>query len=264
MLTRALRVFGVDIGVQHLARRDNPKGFFEQIDFVHLNEALFEALGLHWDSLETPSFAVFSKAACAQEFVRKARAFLRDFCHEGVVGLKDPRLCRLLPFWLPLFSLEGLAVSCLIALRAPDHIAASLAKRDGLTLQHASDLWTLYMGEAILMSQGLPRLLLCYDSFFENAHDELERIASFLKLPILPEEESLFYSAFLDHSLRHHTSSSQGYCEEARHARAFYTFLMPLMKEPDARLLESPSMEGKIMRLLQRVQNNRVRRQSLA
>ena len=49
-LTRALPVLGVDIGQLHLARLDNPRGFFEHPQFVEINERLLQALGGDWKS----------------------------------------------------------------------------------------------------------------------------------------------------------------------------------------------------------------------
>ena len=69
----------------------------------------------------------WAEGAIAEE--RRLQAILqRDLCRP-LIGIKDPRLARLLPLWTGLMEREGRASTAVIVLRKPSEIAASLARR---------------------------------------------------------------------------------------------------------------------------------------
>lgn len=246
-VTRALPVVGVDIGSHHLARFDNPRGFFENPDFVHLNEALLDSCGLDWESVQRPTKADVSRLLTSN-FVSAGRAFLASFTGRArVVGLKDPRLCRLLPFWLPLCAADGIDVTCLIVLRAPHLVAASLQKRDHMPLSKAHALWTAYTTDALLCTRTVPRLLLSYDRLLDQTHRELVRLAHFLSLPLSSEEEVRFSREFLQKNLRHHTKNDRTACTE-QVSSSLYMRLEPCTECLTSDLLDSARMTHALLK----------------
>ena len=113
VLTRALPVFGVDIGEHHLGRFDNPRGFFEDPSFVRINEALLASLHTTWDALNTLSIPSLMQLV-ETELGRAGESYLMSLQGSPLVGRKDPRATLLFPFW------------------------AALARKLGLSVQHAS------------------------------------------------------------------------------------------------------------------------------
>ncbi|MBQ7617417.1 MAG: glycosyl transferase family 1 [Desulfovibrio sp.] len=240
VVTRALKVFGIELGHGHLARADNPKGFFEYPPLVLLDEAIFKALKLDWFSVKP------CQSKALYELVRgplgEKGLYLLESClsQDQIFALKDPRLCRLLPFWRMLACLLKLELSCVLCLRAPELVAASLAKRDGLSLASSHALWTIYVREALVYSKGLPRILLSYDQLLEEPKLELARLARFLNLEINASEEELFWHDFLEKGLRHHLQRDQVY--ESYPSLALYEFLAPFCASEDFSS-ENPGLE---------------------
>ena len=240
-LTRALPVLGVDIGQLHLARLDNPRGFFEHPQFVEINERLLQALGGDWKSHTPFPMEAFSRLL-SSSLAPFAHDFLQRFCEpESLKGLKDPRASRLLPFWRPLCEALHIDLSVLLVLRHPTNVARSLAKRDGVDVLHASALWIRYTCEALRYSRGLPRLLVSYDRLMERPRRELERVAKFLGLTVDDTAYHVFVQQFLDQGLRHHRESGSGGGMDA--SQVLYAHLLPLTEGLASDALESPRLQ---------------------
>ncbi len=259
-VTRALPCLGVDIGNVHLARYDNPKGFFEEPAFVHINETIFDALAVTWDGLESMDFRRL--AVAAPDVAQRARLFLRIFCADGRRGLKDPRLCRLLPFWSSLFALEKIRSKAIIALRSPASVSASLMKRDGLSRERACALWIVYMCEALLASRNMPRIVVSYERLLRAPRNELTRLAHYLGLPLIDKELRSFTEHFLDPSFCHHShgngTANCGGTEEAQCAEALYQALLPFQVAYAGDELAKSRMERMCVALLGRFRKQSV------
>ena len=204
VLTRALKVFKVFIGSKHLARADNPKGFFEDADFVSLNEDLFRHLGLSWmDPKEIPQNKLLD--LLNGELREKAYSFLAFKLKEHrILGLKDPRASRLLPFWRAIAKSLNSRVSCLISLRFPLSVAASLKKRDNLELEQSLALYCAYLRDTLWASANLPRLVVNYEAVLCDPKKQLQRIGTFLDLEPDQAQAETFAESFLDLNLCHH------------------------------------------------------------
>ena len=104
-LTGMLHHLGVALG-EHLmpATPDNPRGYWEHSDIVSVHERLMAALGWGWDDIRSLP-AGFEHGEAAQAAGRELLAIVdRDFAGAPLWGLKDPRLCRLMPLWTELFA----------------------------------------------------------------------------------------------------------------------------------------------------------------
>src|ERR1022692_3030984 len=105
----ALQLFGVDFG-KHLlpANKWNRTGYWEHGGIVHLHNELLHSLGSSWQD-ERPLPAGWAKGEAAKKTQASLRSILEsDFRTAALIGLKDPRMCRLMPLWFPL--LEALAI----------------------------------------------------------------------------------------------------------------------------------------------------------
>lgn len=206
-LTRGLQVLGVNLG-DHLmpaASGNNEKGFWEDIDVNELNNELLRALGYDWHTL-TPLLSSDFEQPIVNEFRLRAVQLLRNKL-SGVdcFGLKDPRIARLLPFWMGVFTHLNARVSYIISCRNPMSVARSLAKRDFFALEKAYQLWLEYM---LMSSSGLgvqPRIVVDYDLLMEDPAKQLQRIAqSFgFKFEVNSQAFSEYKDEFLEEGLRH-------------------------------------------------------------
>ena len=98
-LARGLRVLGVALGKNLLpAHPCNPKGFFEDAGLYAFNKALLAQLGLTWRSPEAPDTAALRRLAAGPPGVTALGLLREKSAGQAILGLKDPRMSRLLPF----------------------------------------------------------------------------------------------------------------------------------------------------------------------
>src|SRR5271166_6443184 len=97
-LAGTLHHLGVGLGARMMqASPDNPRGYWEHSDVVAINHGVMAELGRAWDDLR-PLPAGWAHSEAALRAGRKLSTVLtRDFSEAPLWGLKDPRLCRLLP-----------------------------------------------------------------------------------------------------------------------------------------------------------------------
>src|SRR5580658_3837779 len=146
-LTGVLHHLGVELS-EHLmpASRDNPRGYWEHSDVVSVQERLMAALGWAWDDIRSMP-AGFEHGEAAQAACSELAAILhRDFSSAPLWGLKDPRLCRLMPLWTALLADEQVEPRYLLTVRHPLDVAASLHARDGIGVARA---WLLWLGHML-------------------------------------------------------------------------------------------------------------------
>ncbi len=155
MATRLLNMMGAYFGPESSVGEltdDNPKGFWERPEVFKLNDALLAAHGCTWQDLRGWDAARAASLPDKPLYALKKLILGMD-AHRPWV-LKDPRLCLLLPGWLP--HLE--APLAVIVHRNPAEIAASLAKRDQLTPEYALALWETYTVTMLNASLKIPRI----------------------------------------------------------------------------------------------------------
>ena len=134
--TGILGLLGVNLGTKMLETQpDNPKGFFENKYVVLANDCILETLNTSWDDT-FPLPPDWLDRFEGSQLLEDIREFLRsDIIENQLSALKDPRLSRLLPLWLPLFSAEGVTPHFALVIRNPLEIAHSLAHRNGFSTE---------------------------------------------------------------------------------------------------------------------------------
>jgi GT2 family glycosyltransferase len=206
-LTRIINLLGVELGDDLLAAsQDNEKGYFEHSTTMLLNQQVLERLGTSWDSA-TPLPEYWwddpKIISLRNELLAKLR---QDFDKVPLWGIKDPRLCRLLPMWKSIFAGLNSTPNYILMLRNPYGVAASLAKRNGFSLNKSLLLWLRYVLEAERGTRGSTRVFITYDEFMYDWQTAMEQVASGLDLKFLRLMESARgeISELLSPSLRHH------------------------------------------------------------
>ena len=159
-------------------RDDNPFGFYENEEFVYkINDPLLTKLKGAWDN--PPKFNKnWELDPELNALTNIATSLIGTFSSKASWGWKDPRTTILLPFWKKLIP----NLRFVICIRSPLEIAKSLAKRNGMSVQHSVYLWNLYMSAAIRDTEGCPRLFTFYEDYFDNPSAEIEKLVSFCGL----------------------------------------------------------------------------------
>jgi GT2 family glycosyltransferase len=205
--TGILDLLGINLGTKLLETQpDNPKGFFENKYVVQANDCILETLGTTWDDT-FPLPPDWIEQFEGSQLLLDIRAFLRTDIKEGQLSaLKDPRLSRLLPLWLPLFETEGVSPQFALVIRNPLEIADSLARRNNFSGEKSLLLWMQHMADAERYTRHMPRGFVKFESLLDDPQatvDQLFRSVA-LELPSLPQERSTELSEFLDRNMRHH------------------------------------------------------------
>ncbi len=205
--TGVLELLGVNLGTRMLETQyDNPKGFFENKYVVEANDYIFECLRSGWDDL-LPLPGDWTTRFDDSQLHSDIRKFLTTDMVDGqLTALKDPRMSRLLPIWLPHFREEGVSPHIAIVIRNPLEIAESLSSRNGFSRQKSLLLWLLYMLDAEEHSRHLPRGFVHFDQLLEDPRGTVS--ATFaqaaLNAPDFAEIDEAALEKFLDRNMRHH------------------------------------------------------------
>jgi glycosyltransferase involved in cell wall biosynthesis len=157
------------------ARAANPEGFWEHYRLMRLNERILRRLGGNWRD-PPPLPAGWESSEELAEEREEARSMLAEsFDGHALWGWKDPRNSLTLPFWQRLVP----DMRFVICLRNPVDVALSLQSRDGMALEEGVQLWLTYVAAALVNTSGRPRLLVPYESHFEDPGGTAARLARF-------------------------------------------------------------------------------------
>ncbi len=210
--TGALQCVGVHLGNKlYSGHHDvNAKGYFEHSDIADTNEEVLLRLGSSWDDVLIKEDEWWKREELIP-FAAKMRSYIRrDFSKSLLWAVKDPRVCRLLPWWLDIFAAEGISPYFLFVVRTPDDVYRSLNRRDGFSQEKSFMLWLLHYLEAESASRGFPRVFTSFDHFLDDPQGELRRAEKQLGLrfPVTVEAASGCLGQFLSKALRHHKEYS--------------------------------------------------------
>ncbi|HEX3319413.1 MAG TPA: glycoside hydrolase family 99-like domain-containing protein, partial [Terriglobales bacterium] len=205
-LCGALDVLGVNFG-QRLApaTKDNEKGHWEHPEIVALHDELLRSLESRWDN-DRPLPVDWVE----RDITRDIRSLLigileRDFAHASLFGLKDPRMCRLMPLWLPIFQTLRIEPHFVLTVRHPWEVAESLAKRDGLEHPKSYLLWLEHFVQAISATRAHRQSVVCYEEMIDDPVKVLSRLRKEFGVNLrAPSRLRASLRKFLEPSLRHH------------------------------------------------------------
>jgi hypothetical protein len=207
-LMGVLHWLGVELGPSLLPAQAgvNDRGFWEHAEIVAVHDRLLAAIGSSWDDV-CPLPDQWWKAQDVMPFRHELLHIVqRDFARVPLWGVKDPRICRLLPLWQDILAELGCPASYLIITRHPQEVACSLARRDGFPASKSYLLWLGHVLEAEQWTRTFPRLFISYAALLRDWHATIARIGTCLSLtwPHAPASVATAIEQFLDPGLRHH------------------------------------------------------------
>ena len=162
--------------------RDNPKGYWESRDLMNLHDQVFESVGLEWlDSLSFPD--LWNDSSSADTYLKKLRHTLnKAFPKDALIVVKDPRICKITPFWLKALAMEDIEPLVVIPMRNPLEVAQSLNQRDGIPIAVGCLLWLQHLVDAEAATRKITRSFLLFDELIENRQLTLEKVARDLSI----------------------------------------------------------------------------------
>ena len=190
------------------ATQENERGFYESAVLTKFNDDVLAAAGSHWADWRTidPDWL---RCASAGELGEAAKAVLRSEFAEGeLIVVKDPRICRLAEFWLPVLDELGTTPLIVTPLRSPLEVAQSVTRRNGIPVSEAIFIWLRHVLDAELATRGRSRTFVLWDEFLGDWRGEVERMSADLGFDLpLGQGAADSVDAFLSDSLRHEQRS---------------------------------------------------------
>ncbi len=163
---------------QHLMApsADNERGFWESPVIVDLNDAILAAAGSNWKDWRKFDLDKIDALKANALRARAKEALAEEFGDVGFAVMKDPRMCRLMPFWGPVLEEANWSVRALLPIRSPLEVGQSLYCRDGLSLAYGCLLWLRHVLDAELETRGMARAVLDWPQFLDDRRTALTRV----------------------------------------------------------------------------------------
>lgn len=157
---------------------DNPRGYFENLRFVELNERILEATGGDWDLPPRIEPQRWDELPAIGKLKREAERLVAGFAARELWGWKDPRNSFTLPFWQSLIP----DLKIVVCLRHPLEVHASLRNRRHAPHPLGIMLWRLHNQFILDNTQPAARLVTRYERYFDQPRAECQRLLRFLSM----------------------------------------------------------------------------------
>jgi len=206
-VARVLNLLGVDLGGEMMPPKfDNRHGYWEHQRIFDLHERLLSRTGSAWHDYR-PMPVGWRDLEEVEAIRGELVAFLRtEFGTNPLWGVKDPRLCRLVPWWLDALEELGATPLFVVVVRHPLEVARSLERRDHFSPSKCILLYAAEMLAAVQHTQGRRRAFVSYARLLDDWRGAVTDLARQLRLewprdPVAAGDE---IDAFLQPGERHH------------------------------------------------------------
>ena len=210
-LTRVLNAGGCTLPTTFpAADPTNQTGRWGSGKIAHLNDEILASAGSSWrdwTSLDPQWLA----SPNAGRFRRQAREILEDeFGGSPLFVLNDPRICRLLPFWIETARAHGAEPVIVSPIRNPLDVAASLEESDEIDPFVGRLLWLRYVLDAEKDTRDMKRVWFCYDALLSEPSAVMKVVGDALNIS-WPMADSTSSTIEIDRSIHrdscHHRSN---------------------------------------------------------
>lgn len=204
VVARGLNMLGAHLGPEGdlmPPKADNPSGFWESLTVTQLHDDLFAYMGRRWDHPPVLEDGWENEPAF-DGFVQRMREVVDShFAGSDIAVWKDPRGSFFLPLWRRAVPIAG----TILCIRWPDHVARSLARREGLDPEFVAALWLRYVVAAYRDDAGAP--IIRFDETYEDPGRVLKLLAGFVGRK--PPTKALLeqFQDFVQPRPRHHSQS---------------------------------------------------------
>jgi hypothetical protein len=109
-----------------------------------------------------------------------------EFGEAPLFVLKDPRMCRLMPFWLPVVATAGIIPSAVLVVRNPQDVARSLERRNAIPTTTALLMWLRHVLDAESQTRLIRRSIVRCEDMHEHWLQLAEQISTDLGIKWAP------------------------------------------------------------------------------
>lgn len=207
-----LTELGCDHPATKMARRpDNERGYFESQKIHLFHNKLLDSAGSSWDSFGKIDTNWFTSPRKTEYHAKALMALEEEYGTSPLFVLKDPRICRLVPFWKEVLEDYGCGTLVAHIHRNPLEVAASLEARDGLPRDLSLLIWLRHVLDAEHGSRGLPRFFTSYARLLTNWSGVISALLAQLNLslPQFNNTGARKVEAFLSADLKHQSETDE-------------------------------------------------------
>jgi len=237
-LARVISLLGADLPNHLLAARvGNEAGHWEPSQIVVQNERALNLWNSHWCDWRPLDPEALSPAQRADLIAATKVAIESEFAGKALFVLKDPRVCRLMPFFAEAMTQLAIEMRHVLSVRNPIEVAGSLASRDGIDRKFAVLVWLAHVLASERATRGQERTIVFYDDLMADWRREAQRMATVLPAEMLhPNARAQAdIDSFLKKDLRHHATNAADLQQDpciSNWARQTYRALLNLKDDP--------------------------------
>lgn len=240
-LTRMISLLGADLPSNIMpACEGNITGFWESTNVLQVNDGILASGGSQWADWRRFNPAWIRSPAKEPQKARALEIFEKDFGQSPIFVLKDPRICRILPFWLEVLRDFQAETKCVLPIRHPLEVAASLKRRDGFTPAKSLVLWLRHVLDAELGTRGMQRSLISYDELLNDWRGVASRLSDELQIawPRWSATSEVEIDGFIEPLQRHHTARDAHWADHSELTpwlKEAYSALLDLKRQPESK-----------------------------
>lgn len=158
----------------------NETGHWESAAISAFNDELLVAAGSSWDDC-LPVYKGWYQSLHYDHFLERAKTLVaNEYRDSPLYVLKDPRICRLVPFWKEVLAALGVKVSIILPIRNPKGVANSLFRRDETPEWFGRLIWLRHVVDAEFSTRGESRVFTGFSDLFEDWQIQIDKIAQAL------------------------------------------------------------------------------------
>jgi hypothetical protein len=204
-LSGVLDALGV-AGPKNLASANewNQRGYFESPRIFNALDELLAAVGSSWNDWRQIDPRWLESAAGPHRQKLK-QLLIEEFGDELLIFLKDPRICRFVPFVCGILAELDISPVAVLPLRNPLEVAHSLRRRDKIAPSIAVLIWLRHVLDAEFHSRRMPRCFLSFEDLLADWRPQMARVADKIDVawPDATDDTSVKIAEFLSAELRH-------------------------------------------------------------
>jgi len=222
----------------------NQKGLFEALGLAQAHDEFLAAAGSCWHDWRKFDLHWARSEAAAQHFAKIKNVILDEFGDEPMIVLKDPRICRFLPYTLSVLADLNVSPVAVLPVRNPLEVALSLQRRDDFAVPKSIRLWLRHVLDAEYFSRGLPRHFLLYEGLLRNWRQHVDLIAEQTDIvwPDLSDRSAAAVDQFLTMELYHERATwdeTMDHRDVVELARRTYQLFMDICTQGENRELRN-------------------------
>jgi len=182
-LARVLNICGCDLPATLMgASYGNETGHWESSSISAFNDEVLNVAGSRWDDCLRINAAWYRSAHYGRYRERGTELLKQEFRNSPLFVLKDPRICRLAPFWLDILAAANVQPSIILPIRDPSGVAGSLARRDETPEWFGGLLWLRHVLDAEAGTRGRTRVFTSFYGLFLDWRREVDAISDRLNV----------------------------------------------------------------------------------